>query len=540
MLEGVAIINLGCDFFFISYIDLLVVVVDGECFCILCIWEVINWCDYDVIDIVVVICCDEDCDGLMGEEDVWFLGCLDFIYVDVDSLVLNIFLMVGVKDIFCDGIINLEGYWRIVDNIGCWVYMQVICIEDNGFDVYVIYLLVDSIVFCDDLFVDFVWVYGLVCDFIIISYMDMLIVGEGEVCYCILCIWEVINWDEYDGLFDVISICCDEDCDGQLGEDIIWVFCQFDIMYVDVDSLFLNNFLLVGVKDIICDSMINLEGYWCISVFIGCWIYIQILYVIDEEVLVVVFEQLDLFCSFEGDICDVNVIYLFVLDGKCLLDILLLDFMVEMIFWVFLDVGVDGMFDMDVIDFVDIIGSYLDYVINGKFLMGEYILEFNVVDVCGNFIVVNLLFEVVDCFVCVLQCFDDLFVELQLFVEFIDIDGDGMIDQVFVDIMLEYLFEVMLIDDCNGFVGYVMNFMGEVFSMEQNKFMLICLDNDIYEVEVWVFDKVENLYVLQFDGFVGGCNLECCVIFIIVMNFDVCLVGLAGVDKDEEKGVVVE
>ena len=136
------------------------------------------------------------------------------------------------------------------------------------------------------------------------------------------------------------------------------------------------------------------------------------------------------------------------------------------------------MLDMDVTDSVDITGSYPDYVINGKFPMGEHILELNVVGACGNFTAVNLPFEVVDCFVRAPQCFDDLSVELQPLAEPVDIDGDGTIDQAFADITLEYLLEAMPTDDCNGPVGYAMNFMGEAFSMEQNKLTLTCSDND--------------------------------------------------------------
>ena len=93
-------------------------------------------------------------------------------------------------------------------------------------------------------------------------------------------------------------------------------------------------------------------------------------------------------------------------------------------------------------------------------------------------------------------------------------------------------------DDCHGPVGYSMNFMGEAFSLEQNKLTLTCSDNDTYEVEVWAFDKANNPYALQPNGSVGGRNSERCVTLITVTNADACLAGLAGADKDdEEKGV---
>ncbi len=539
-LAGVEITNRGCDSISISYTDSLVAAGNGECSRILRTWEVTNWCDYDAIDTAVVIRRDEDCDGLMGEEDLWLLGRPDSIYVDADSSVLNTFPMAGVKDTLCDGTTNPEGYWRTVDNTGRWVYTQVIRIEDNGFDAYAIYLPADSTVFCDDLSADSVRVYGSACDSITISHTDTLIAGEDEACYRILRTWEVTNWDEYDGLSDAISIRRDEDCDGMLGEDTTWVLRQPDTTYVDADSLFLNNFPIAGVKDTICDNTTNPEGYWRTSASTGRWVYTQILYVIDEDAPVVTFEQPDPFCSFEGDTCDANVIYPFALDGKCLPDTLLPDSMVEMTFRVLLDAGADGVLDMDVTDSVEITGSYPDYAINGKFPMGEHILELNVVDACGNFTAVSMPFEVVDCFVRAPQCYDNLSIELQPLNEPVDIDGDGTIDQASADVTLSYLLEEMPTDDCSGPVGYSMNLMGEVFDMQYNKLTLTCSDNDTYEVEVWSFDEADNPYALQPDGSVGGRNIERCLTTITVTNSASCLDGFAGGDTHKGDALIGE
>jgi hypothetical protein len=537
-LEGVEITNLGCDSISIHYTDSLIAAENGECSRILRTWEVTNWCDYDAVDTAVVIRRDEDCDGLMGEEDVWLLGRTDSIYVDADSAALNTFPMAGVKETLCDGSTNPEGYWRTVDNTGRWVYTQVIRIEDNGFDAYAIYLPKDSTVFCDDLSADTVRVYGSSCDSITIGHTDTLIAGEDEACYRILRTWEVTNWDEYNGIADAISIRRDENCDGTLGEEATWVLRQLDTTYIDADSLFLNDFPLAGLKDTICDNTTNPEGYWRTSQSTGRWTYTQILHVVDQDAPVVAFEQPDPFCSFEEDTCDANVIYPFALDGKCLPDSLLPDTLVEMDFRVFLDAGADGMLDMDVTDSVDITGSYPDYTIQGKFPVGAHILELNVVDACGNFIAVDMPFEVVDCFVQAPQCFDALSVALQPLAEPIDVDGDGTIDQAFADVTLEYLLEAMPTDDCNGPVGYSMNFLGGSFDMEQNKITLTCVDSDVYEVEVWAWDNASNPYALQPDGSVGGRNSERCITTVSVTNGEACLTGFAGSGGIEDKTAV--
>ena len=534
-LKGVEITNLGCDSISVSYTDSLIAAGNGECSRVLRTWEVTNWCAYDLTDTTVVISRDEDCDGLMGEEDVWLLGRTDSIYVDADSMVLNTFPMAGVKDTLCDGTTNPEGYWRTVDNTGRWVYTQVIRLEDNGFDAYAIYLPKDSLVDCFDLSADTVRVYGSACDSITVTHTDTLIAGVDEACYRILRTWEVTNWDEYDGISDAVSIRRDENCNGILGEEATWVLRQLDTAYVDADSLFLNNFPLAGVKDTVCDNTTNPEGYWRTSLSTGRWTYTQILHVIDDEAPVVSFEQPDPFCSYEGDTCNANVNYAFTLDGKCLPDTLLPDTMVEMTFRVFLDAGADGVLDMDVTDVVEITGSYPDYVINGKFPMGSHIFELNVVDFCGNFTAVGLPFEVVDCFVAAPQCFDNLTVELQPLAEPMDVDGDGTIDQAFAEVTMDYLLEAKPSDDCSGLLGYSVNLMGEDFNMEQDMLTFTCSDSDVYELEVWAWDEANNPYAVQPDGTVGGRNTERCVTTLTITNTAACLDGFAGSGTTTER-----
>ena len=534
-LAGVKITNLGCDSISVSHTDTLVAGENGECSRILRTWEVTNWCYYDAVDTAAVVRRDEDCDGTMGEEDVWLLARPDSIYVDADSAVWNTFPAAGVKDTLCDGTTNPEGYWRTIDNTGRWIYTQVIRIEDNGFDAYAIYLPKDSTVFCDNPSADTVRVYGSACDSITVSHTDTLIAGDEESCYRILRTWEVTNWDEYDGLSDAVSIRRDEDCDGMLGEESTWVLRQPDTTYVDADSLFLNDFPLAGVKDTVCDNTTNPEGYWRKSQSTGRWTYTQILHVIDEDAPVATFEQPAPFCSYEGDTCTANVDYPFVLDGKCLPDSLLPDSMVQMAFQVFLDAGADGVLDMDVTDSVEITGRYPDYEISGLFPLGTHLLELHVTDACGNTAIVEMPFEVVDCFVSAPQCYNVLSVALQPLAEPADMDGDGTIDQAYIEVTLDYVLEAMPTDDCSGPVGYSMNLVGEEFSTEQGKVALTCTGDDVVEVEVWSWDQADNPYAVQPDGSVGGRNTERCQTTIVITNPDSCVEGFAGSDGSAYK-----
>lgn len=73
----------------------------------------------------------------------------------------------------------------------------------------------------------------------------------------------MINWCEYDGEVFLVVVSCDEDCDGNVGDEVVWVICRNSgVVYFDRDNNELNSNLLVGEKGISCDGLINLLGYW--------------------------------------------------------------------------------------------------------------------------------------------------------------------------------------------------------------------------------------------------------------------------------------
>lgn len=102
----------------------------------------------------------------------------------------------------------------------------------------------------------------------------------------------------------------------------------------------------------------------------------------------------------------------------------------------------------------------MDFILNGEFLIGSYIVEVCIIDGCGNWNKGDLVFEIVDCKVFMLICINGLVVELLLVVLGIDVDNDGVVDFVVVII---YVFDFIVSEglDCFGFIIYFINRVGE-------------------------------------------------------------------------------
>ncbi|NBC06003.1 MAG: T9SS type A sorting domain-containing protein [Bacteroidetes bacterium] len=522
-LQGVAIYNGGCDSLSASFTDSLVTGGDEvACNRILRTWEVTNWCVFDSTSATTALSRDENCDGEEGEAALWLLGRADSIYTDADSLAANFFPAAGTKATACDGNTNPEGYWRTVGNTGRWTYTQVIYLKDEGFNAYAVQFPKDSSVYCHELTADTASVLASVCDSVTVSHTDSLAAAEGEECYRLLRTWTVTNWDEYDGLSDAVVVSRDENCNGIMGEEDVWVLQALDSVFVDADSSAQNLFPAAGVKDTLCDGSTNPEGYWRTLSSTGRWMYTQVLYVYDTLEPAIVFTEPEPFCSFDSDSCDANVAYPFSLDGKCLPDSLLADSAVEMNFRVFLDAGADGTLDGDITDSVTIAGQYPDYELRGKFPQGTHALRLEAADACGNMATDSLPFQVIDCFVQAPDCYDNLVVELSYLETEIDIDGDGELDMVAAEIPIDYLLESLDATDCNGPVSYSLNMLGDTITTDKDLIYLTCADGDEVEVETWSWDEAYNPYAAQPDGTVGGRNNNRCLTTIRVINSVAC------------------
>lgn len=127
---------------------------------------------------------------------------------------------------------------------------------------------------CGLFVLDMIMIYEVGCDLFVVSVEDEWFNVFLDVCFIINRIYCVINWCEYDGELDLIWIGRDENCDGEVGEEVIWVINWNGLVYIDWDNDFENVKLVVGEKDEVCDGIINLEGYWRIVELNGYWEYI--------------------------------------------------------------------------------------------------------------------------------------------------------------------------------------------------------------------------------------------------------------------------
>lgn len=155
----------------------------------------------------------------------------------------------------------------------------------------------------------------------------------------------------------------------------------------------------------------------------------------------------------------------------------------------------------------------------GLFLVGNYQFELMIEDFCGNVFNVSMLFFVVDCYVLDLNCFDGFEVVFEVFDVLVDVDGDGIVDEV---VVIVFVVELVFcnVEDCLVLLCFFVNRVGEVVNVDQIMLILICEDCYCIMVEVYVWDNVFNLYVVQLDGIVGGLNYKYCIVEVILCDLN--------------------
>lgn len=264
---------------------------------------------------------------------------------DCGVVIVNEFILEFMFDVCGFGIIMCM--FIVFDNVGNQfinICQQVIMVMEEYN--YMIKFLKDEIFNCGVFLLDMILVNGQGCDMFLVSVFDeyfYLNVGGNDVlCYKIFCCYWVQNMCEWDGIFGLFVVGCNEDCDVMFGDEDVWVVCILGIMYIDCDNNLGNSNFVFGVKGMFCDGQINFVGYWCMVLLVGYWQYIQIIEVKDEEVLEISFVGFQEFCSINQVICNVMVQFLFMIVENCDFDNF--DIIVQ------LDVGVNGMIDFNVIN----------------------------------------------------------------------------------------------------------------------------------------------------------------------------------------------
>jgi len=380
------------------------------------------------------------------------------------------------------------------------------------------------------------------CEDLFVSVTDEVfspLPGE-PVCYKIFRTYKVINWCEWDGVSDPIEIGRDEDCDGEPGDEDVWVVRRPNGAFVDRDGNQANIIPAFGTKGTACDGNTNPTGYWRTTPSVGYWQYTQIIKVVDNTAPTVSFTQPDPFCTIDEVECLATVNYPFVVAEDCEPN----DLTIE----VFLDANADGTIDENLTNTGAVTGTYPNYSITGEYPIGNHAFIVQATDQCGNNTAsATLPFEVVDCAAPSFTCLNGLAFNLQELPPNTDIDGDGTIDIAGAGIWAnDFSFDAT---DCSDdTIAFSINLVGEMPDMNQTSLYFTCEDTGTIAIEVYVWDSAYNPYAVQPDGTIGGPNYDFCQTFILVQdNMGLCgpapgpmMAGLIARENDDSvEGVEV-
>ena len=363
------------------------------------------------------------------------------------------------------------------------------------------------------------------CDLLAVSVDDEFFSASGDECYKIFRTFSVINWCEYDGEAAPVVVSRDEDCDGNPGDEDIWVLVRPDVVFYDRDNNENNNNPFAFSKQGACDGMTNPTGYWQNSLpnnqfgdpataSVGYWQYTQHIRVYDDVAPTIDFTAPDPFCTIDNVDCDTEVTIPFTVDDQCTPD----DITVK----VFLDAFDDGTIDADISGFVSgMIPGELVAVFDAP--IGAHSIEVHAEDGCGNVYAVEIPFSVVDCKAPTPICINGLAIELMPVEPETDADGDGDFDAGAMEIWASD-FIASPITDCSEPISYSINRAGETPNQGNTGLVLTCDDPSTLIVEIYAWDSAYNPYAVQPNGTVGGPNYDFCETYVLVQDnmFNLC------------------
>ncbi|MCB0570945.1 MAG: T9SS type A sorting domain-containing protein [Phaeodactylibacter sp.] len=122
--------ELACDLLAVTYTDEFAGAAGDECYEILRMWSVLNWCQYDGESDPLVVSRDEDCDAQPGDEAVWVLHRPNgYTYIDRDDDEEEPNDVPTSFQNICWGI---DGFWRQEEEAhpGYYQYLQIIKVYD--------------------------------------------------------------------------------------------------------------------------------------------------------------------------------------------------------------------------------------------------------------------------------------------------------------------------------------------------------------------------------------------------------------------------
>lgn len=364
---------------------------------------------------------------------------------------------------------------------------------------------------CGTLEADTIEVFSSSCDLLAIRTKDEIFSASAdEGCYKIFRTYSVINWCEYVDTAEPLILKRDEDCDGKVGDEDVWVVRRTEQAFIDRDNNERNDIPKLGTKGTTCDGSTNPKGYWRTVTSSGYWEYTQVIKVRDTEAPALTYEVPEPFCSINNETCNASVKIAFELDEICSPSEI-------SIIGVF-DANNDGVPDEQ----VTVKGAYPNYSIEGDFPIGSHVFEIFVEDGCNNKKSYDLPFSVVDCKAPGIICISSITTSLSLVPNGKDIDGDGEPDRG-MSVLRASDFISGILPDCSGALQYSINRRGEIPNPEQDSIILTCKDSTFANLEIYVWDNADNPKAIQPDGSTGGPNYNFCNVFVnIEDNFGLC------------------
>ena len=389
---------------------------------------------------------------------------------------------------------------------------QIITVQQE-FD-YVIKFPKDVVSDCGIPDVDTLFVDAFGCDNLSVSVTDEIFTplpgSSSPECYKVFRTYRVLNHCEYNGIDDAIEISREEDCDGEPGDEDVWVVRRPNGAFIDRDDNPSNTVPAFGLKGTSCDGSTNPTGYWRTSPSVGLWEYTQIIKVVDNSAPQITFPQPDPFCSIDQVSCNASVQYPFFVAENC--------DPADLIIEVFLDANADGTIDFDLTGTANVTGTYPNYMITGEYPIGNHQFIVTAEDQCGgNTASANLPFEVVDCIAPSFTCLNGLVFQLTPLPPNTDINGDGVIDVAAAGIWAnDFVFDGM---DCSDdTIAFSINLPGEVPDMNQTSLYFTCEDTGTVAIEVYVWDSAYNPNAIQPDGSIGGPNYDFCSTYVLIQD----------------------
>ena len=348
------------------------------------------------------------------------------------------------------------------------------------------------------------------CDSFTVEYEDVFLAKEGNECYNLIRTYHVINHCEWDGFSDPIEIGRDEDCDGEEGEEYVWVLRLADTAYVDRDSFAFNAVPELQTKDQSCDGTTNPRGYWKKTNSTGYWTYSQKIKIFDLVPPSITFTPIDPVCTDEAA-CEELVEYPFTVIEGCFLDSI-------SSVRVFLDAFSDGSLNEE-LPASAVLGTAPYFTISHTFPIGAHRLELRVTDGCGNLTSALMPFEVRDCFVPDPICQNGYIVNLGTVPAGTDSDGDGEDDEAGVTLFASDVISA-LEDECTQPLRFSINRDGDPADITKNSLTFTCADRYSAEVELHFWDGAFNPEAPQPDSTIGGFNNKSCLITVYIQDED--------------------